>query len=76
MDFVVMRKQVQVQQDLFWGQKSVSLTKTMDIELTCFQAVLLEVGAAAVVGFTQIVTSASRRFGLFQLEAPPLAGAR
>lgn len=47
-----------------------------DGRLTCFQAVLVEVGAAAVVGFAQIVTPASWRFGLLQLEAPPLAGAR
>lgn len=44
--------------------------------LTCFQAVMIEVRAAAVIGFTQIVTSTSWRIGHLQLEAPPLTGAR
>lgn len=43
--------------------------------LTCFQAVLVKVGAAAVVGLAQVVTPASWRLGLLQLKAPPLAGA-
>lgn len=43
--------------------------------LTCFQAEVIEVVAAAEVVLTMTVAAASWGLGLLQLEAPPLTGA-
>lgn len=46
-----------------------------EVRRTCFQALQVKVEAAALVGLTQVVTPASWGLHLFQLKAPPLAGA-
>lgn len=43
--------------------------------ITCPEAELIKVGAAAVVGLTQVVTAAVWRFQLHQLKTPVPAGA-
>lgn len=43
--------------------------------ITCPEAELIKVGAAAVVGLTQVVTAAAWWFQLHQLKTPVPAGA-